>query len=936
MKTDYKSTLNLPKTAFPMKANLARKELEILDFWKANSIYSKMQNKDRSRSYILHDGPPYANGHIHLGHSLNKTLKDIIVKYKSMQGFYAPYVPGWDCHGLPIEHEVDKKLGSKKRGFPIVEKRKLCKEYALKFLDIQRDEFKKLGVFGDWKDPYITMSFNYEASIVREFGRFVENGSVYKGKKPVRWCPSCITALAEAEVEYADKESPSIFVKFRVEDPKGVQDINQDTYFVIWTTTPWTIPANMALALHPDLPYTRVTTKDGEELILAEQRVKSCMEDTGHKEGEYETEGAWSGKDLEGIICKHPWINREVKTILGEHVTLEQGTGVVHTAPGHGEDDYEMGLKYGLDVYAPVDERGCFTDDVADFAGQHVFKVNPLIIDKLIEQKALLGSEGKTMHSYPHCWRCKKPVIFRATEQWFISMEKNGLRKRAIDEINNTSWIPPWGQDRIHGMVKSRPDWCISRQRTWGVPITLFKCKKCSEMINDKAVFDTIVKEVEKAGVDIWFEKSESELMPDGFKCGNCGSVDFEKETDILDVWFDSGVSHAAVMEADDRLSRPADLYLEGSDQHRGWFQSSLLASVGTRDTAPYRAVLTHGFVVDGHGKKMSKSVGNVISPQEVAKKHGAEILRLWCASADYTEDMRISNEILDRLVEAYRKIRNTCRFMLGNLHDFDPSRTESYKALLMGNAGALEIDRYALCMLQKLTERVSSAYERFEFHDVFHSIYSFCVIDMSSFYLDALKDRLYTCKADSMARRASQFVLYKILVALTKMMAPILSFTSEEIWLHIPGNKEESVFLADFPVVEPEYIDRGLTAAWEKMLKIRNEVNKALEIKRQQKFIGNSLEARVALFVNDEDFDILNEHKAYLADLFIVSSAEIFKGKDPHEGSYASPEISGLAVLVEKASGEKCIRCWNWSEKVGTFKDHPELCDKCNEALID
>lgn len=968
MKTDYKETLNLPSTAFPMKANLARKELEILDYWIKQNIYQKMQEQDKSNAFILHDGPPYANGHIHLGHALNKILKDIIIKYKSMKGFYSPFVPGWDCHGLPIEHEVDKKLGSKKGLVSILEKRKLCKEYALRFLDIQREEFKRLGIFGAWEEPYITMSFSYEASIVREFCKFVERGYVYKGKKPVRWCPSCITALAEAEVEYADKESPSIYVKFKVKNPKGkfTLDATKGTYFVIWTTTPWTLPANMALALHPKELYRHVKTPDGE-LILAQDLIKDSMEKIGYKEGDYTvTKGARAGAEYEGIVCSHPWIDRDVETILGEYVTLEQGTGVVHTAPGHGEEDYEAGIKYGLDVYAPVNAKGCFTDEVSDFAGQNVFKANQGIIDKLRGKKALLGTDKQIMHSYPHCWRCKKPVIFRATEQWFISVDHNDLRQKALKEIKNTKWIPAWGKDRIYGMVESRPDWCISRQRSWGVPITLFQCKKCNELVKDKVVIDNIIKEVEKAGVDIWFEKPESELIPKGFKCKKCNSEEFTKETDILDVWFDSGVSHAAVVEADKRLSRPgddpeasgrpADLYLEGSDQHRGWFQSSLLTSVGTRDRAPYDAVLTHGFVVDGRGKKMSKSIGNVISPQEITGKYGAEILRLWSASADYREDVRISREIIDRLVEAYRKIRNTCRFLLGNLYDFDISEIKNYESGVMSGNNLLEIDRLALSMLQELIQKVTRAYENFEFHEVFHSIYKFCVVNMSSFYLDVLKDRLYTFKSDSRERRASQFVLYTILISLTKMMAPILTFTAEELWGFIPGNTKESVFLTRFPEVKPEFINRELEKKWESLLKIRDEVNKALEIKRQGKFIGNSLGAKVSLYVDGENYKILKGFKTFLSTLFIVSSVEVFPrhvgihrdekdtkppGIDPKvsgqsEESYKSPEISGMVILIEKASGKKCSRCWNWSLSVGKYKEFHEICERCYEVLRD
>jgi len=637
MGKDYKETLNLPRTDFPMKANLVKKEKEILAFWEQNRIYHKMIQKDRTKSYMLHDGPPYANGHIHIGHTLNKVLKDIIVKYKSMKGYYVPFVPGWDCHGLPIEHQVDKKLGSKKDQTPVLEKRKLCREYAEKFIDIQREEFKRLGVFGDWDRPYITMDYSYEAAIVREFNRFVKKGAVYKGKKPVHWCPTCVTALAEAEVEYSEKESPSIYVKFRLVE--GNDRVSPDgdipVYFVIWTTTPWTLPANMALTLHPEFKYKKIKT-DNECLIVADSLVNRFLDATGIKEKDHTiSEDSLTGRELEGLMCKHPWIDRRVITIVGEHVTLEQGTGVVHTAPGHGEEDFEIGLKYGLDVYAPVDDRGRFTQDVEHFSGMNVFKANDEIIKILKQTGTLVGNPEVITHSYPHCWRCKRPVIFRATEQWFISMEKNDLRRQALEQIDMTKWIPQWGRERIYNMVKHRPDWCISRQRAWGVPITLIKCMKCNEYIMDEEVFKKIEDEVEKKGADIWFELPPEGFLPDGYRCHRCGGSEFSKEMDILDVWFDSGVSHAAVMERDERLSRPADLYLEGSDQHRGWFQSSLLASVGTRGDAPYRAVLTHGFVVDGQGKKMSKSLGNVISPQEITERHGAEILRLWSSSAD-------------------------------------------------------------------------------------------------------------------------------------------------------------------------------------------------------------------------------------------------------------------------------------------------------------
>ncbi|MBI5739224.1 MAG: isoleucine--tRNA ligase [Nitrospirae bacterium] len=933
MAKDYKDTLNLPGTSFPMKANLAQKEIEMLAFWQDNETYREMQKKDRNKSYILHDGPPYANGNIHLGHSLNKVLKDMIVKYRSMKGFYAPYVPGWDCHGLPIEHQVDKNLGPKKDGTSITEKRRLCREYASKYVDIQREEFKRLGVFGDWTDPYITMAFSYEASIVRELFRFVQNGSVYKGKKPVHWCPTCVTALAEAEVEYADKESPSIYVKFRVVDPLGkfTPDPVLGTFLVIWTTTPWTLPANLALALHPELIYRLVKTPAGE-LILARDLIKDCMDKFGYNENDYTvTDGAWTGAELEGIACRHPWIEREVRTITGEHVTLEQGTGVVHTAPGHGEEDFEMGLKYGLDVYAPVNSKGCFTEEVEGFSGLHVFKANPEIINKIKLVGALLGSPQNITNSYPHCWRCKRPVIFRATEQWFISMEKNDLRQRALEEINKTEWIPSWGRDRIYGMVSNRPDWCISRQRAWGVPIALFRCKKCREFVTDKTVMDKIEMEFRTNGADIWFEKNEAELLPENYECPKCGFREFSKETDILDVWFDSGVSHAAVMEADQRLTSPADLYLEGSDQHRGWFQSSLLSSVGTRGVAPYKGVLTHGFVVDGQGKKMSKSLGNVISPQEITKKHGAEILRLWTSSADYREDMRISNEIIARLVEAYRKIRNTCRFLLGNINDLDPSEAEPAN---LKKEDLLEIDRLALSLLQGLIDKVNSAYATFAFHEVYHSIYRFCITDMSAFYLDILKDRLYTFRADSKERRSAQVVLRNILISLTKLIAPILSFTAEEIWLHIPGGRGKSVFLSSFPEVDPLWIDKELEKKWDMLSRIRNDVNKALEIKRQEKLIGNALEAKVTLFAGESFYSLLKEYDNFLPTLFIVSSTEVLKDMTEPENTYQGVEVEGISIQVEKADGSKCQRCWNWDLSVGTSENHPELCRKCREAI--
>lgn len=925
MPVDYKGTLNLPQTEFPMKANLTQRELEILKFWDDRKVYKKLQEKNKNnKTYMLHDGPPYANGHIHIGHALNKILKDIIVKFKSMQGFYSPYVPGWDCHGLPIELQVDKNLGDKKEKIDLLEKRGLCRGYASEFVAIQRDEFKRLGVFGDWEAPYLTMSNSYEGTIVGEFIKFVKGGYVYKGKKPVHWCPSCVTALAEAEVEYADKESPSIYVKFRIQDPdveKFLQELKgRNVYFVIWTTTPWTLPANLALAVNPDYEYAAVSS-DGDVLIVAGE-----LKDKLPFDGDVLL--SVKGEKLEGILAEHPFIERKSKVIPGKFVTADEGTGVVHIAPGHGEDDYEAGLQHGLDIYAPVDDRGRFTKDVPGFEGQLVFKANDSIIETLRKKNALLGA-GKVTHSYPHCWRCKRPVIFRATEQWFISVERNDLRKRCLSEINKVEWIPRWGRERIYGMVSNRPDWCISRQRSWGVPITLIKCDRCGEIVYDHNVLDGIVKLVESYGSDIWFTKKPEEFIPAGYKCEKCNGDSFTKELDILDVWFDSGVSHAAVMAKDERLSWPSDMYLEGSDQHRGWFQSSLVASVGTKSAAPYRTVLTHGFVVDGQGKKMSKSLGNVVAPQDIIKKNGAEIVRLWVSAEDYRDDIKISKEIIDRLVEAYRKIRNTARFLLGNLFDYDG---KDY------SRGMLEIDRWAMSRLQGLVKKITNSYEKFEFHQVYHSIHNFCIVDMSSFYLDILKDRLYTFRPDSSERRAGQWVLYRILSAMTRLMAPVLSFTADEIWSLMPGKEEESVFLSGFPVFDEKFFDPDLEQRWERLIAIRNGVNKALEIKRQERFIGNSLEAKVILFIDDEDYNLLSNYRDFLPTLFIVSEAETMHVRDKvpsgHLDVYESAELPGITIVVQKASGKKCERCWNWRETVGNFKEAPELCSGCYNTL--
>ena len=922
---DYRKTLNLPKTEFPMKANLAKREPELLKMWKEKRIYEEITRAARGRTkYILHDGPPYANGHIHIGTALNKILKDFIVKSKFMTGFDSQYVPGWDCHGLPVEHEVEKSLGGKKEGLSIVEIRKRCRDYAAQFVDIQREEFKRLGVFGDWEDPYLTMKFGYQATIVREFGKFLLNGSVYKGKKPVHWCPTCKTALAEAEVKYEDHRSPSIYVKFKmVSTPshpsplegEGKGGGDKPVFVIIWTTTPWTIPANLAIAVHPDFVY--VAADVGNEIyILAEGLLEGVMEKFGIRK--YRVLEKFPGKKLEGLKCRHPFLDRDSLMLLASYVTLDTGTGCVHTAPGHGQEDYESGMEYGLEIYSPVGDDGRFTQDVAFFAGQFVFDANDAVIGKLQEVGALLKVE-EMVHSYPHCWRTNDPIIFRATEQWFISMDKTGLRQNALNAINQVIWIPPWGKDRIYGMVQNRPDWCVSRQRVWGIPITVFYCSSCKTPLATRDTIQQVAGLFEERGADVWFEEEADRLLPGGIECPQCGGKVFTKEKDILDVWFDSGVSYAAVLEKRPDLQFPADLYLEGSDQHRGWFHSSLLTCVGTRGGAPYRSVLTHGFVVDGEGKKMSKSAGNVILPDEVISKLGADVLRLWVAAEDYRDDIKISNEILKRLADAYFRIRNTYRFLLGNLAGFDPERDcIPYRELE-------EIDRWALHQFQKLIARVREAYERFEFHVVYHSVQNFCAVEMSALYFDILKDRLYTFSSRSRGRRSAQTILYEILRGLAALMAPILSFTAEEVWSYLPSDagKADSVHLAAFPQVRTEYLDEGLNERWERIWEIRGTVMKALEEARREKVIGLSLDAGVKLHLPEKDYEFLQPYEKDLKSIFIVSSVTIHR----------SPEKE-MRAEVKRADGRKCERCWNYDGSVGTHKAHPDLCERCVDAI--
>ncbi|QPJ65630.1 MAG: isoleucine--tRNA ligase [Candidatus Nitrohelix vancouverensis] len=922
---DYKETLNLPKTDFPMKANLLKKEPEMLARWEEENLYGEIRRHFAGKpKFTFHDGPPYANGHIHMGHALNKILKDFIVKIKTMHGFDAGFIPGWDCHGLPIEHQVTKEERKKKNTPDKAEIRKLCREYAAGFVDIQREEFKRLAVFADWERPYLTMNFSYQASIVRELGKVAEQDILYKGLKPVHWCMSCKTALAEAEVEHADHKSTTVYVKFPVasELPASL-NASSPASVVIWTTTPWTLPANMAICLHPDFQYAAVEL-NGECIIVAEDMAPALAKEWGVEE--LPVLGRCAGKELEHVICQHPFYNRESTVILGDHVTLEQGTGCVHTAPGHGQEDYVVGMKYGLETYNPVDDAGVFVEDLPLFGGMFVMKANAEIVSKLeAEGKLIYQSEIK--HSYPHCWRCHQPIIFRATRQWFISMDKEGLRSKALSAINEAEWIPHWGRERIYGMVENRPDWCVSRQRAWGAPIAIVSCLDCGEMLKTKEIFAHIVALIEKHGADYWFEKDVKELVPEGTVCA-CGSSNLGKEQDILDVWFDSGTSHAAVLEADPEQSWPADLYLEGSDQHRGWFHSSLLESIATRGKAPYRAVLTHGYVVDGKGKKMSKSAGNVIAPQKIIDQYGAEVLRLWVASENYREDIRISQEILKRLTEAYRKIRNTFRFLLGNLSDFDPKKDAVALDELM------EIDRYILFRFNGLKQKILGAYDRYEFHTFYHAFYNFCIVDLSAFYLDIVKDRLYTFAPGSKGRRSCQTALHYLLQDMARLMAPVLSFMAEEVWDYLPEGSapEKSVHLSSFPEDRAIEFDDALREKWESLIELKGEVSRALEICRQEKVIGHSLDAHVKLALPEALLKRLQEDVDELKFIFIVSKVDIVTDLSQEEKVYQSESMKGVGVFVQSVGGQKCERCWNYFDSDGA-KD-ALLCERCVENL--
>lgn len=915
---EYDQTLNLPRTDFPMRGNLPAREPEILARWQRMNVYQKVQKKRAGKpKFILHDGPPYANGHTHIGHALNKILKDMIVKAKTMDGYDAPYVPGWDTHGLPIETAIIKAKKLNRHELEVPEFRTACAEYAQSFIDLQKEQFQRFGVRGDFEHPYVTMTPDYEAEQIRVFGGMAEKGYIYKGLKPVYWCPSCETALAEAEIEYANKRSASIYVKFSVVDGKG--KLPEDTAIVIWTTTPWTIPANQAIALGPDFDYSLIAVKE-EKLLLATALVEEVLKAAGWEAEPYEVLGEFKGRELEGILTRHPFYERASAVILGDHVTLDSGTGAVHTAPGHGMDDYLVGLKYDLPVFAPIDNKGKFTEAGAPFTGQFYAKVNPLVVETLVEVGALLA-QTELDHQYPHCWRCKNPVIYRATEQWFASIE--AFRETMLEEIDRVDWAVPWGKLRLHNMIKDRTDWCISRQRTWGVPIPVFYCEECGETLLNHETIENVARIFAVEGSQAWFVRSAKELLPAGLKCA-CGSGKFRKETDIMDVWFDSGSSHMAVLKQRADLQWPADLYLEGSDQYRGWFNSSLSTAVAVTGQAPYKQVLSHGFIVDGEGRKMSKSLGNGVDPNDVIKQLGADILRLWVASVDYKADVRISSAILRQVAEVYRKIRNTFRFLLGNLFDFAETDRVPYEQLR-------SIDQFLLDRLAHLQTRCVEAYENYEFHVVYHAVQNFCAVDLSSFYLDVMKDTLYVEKAVTFKRRAAQTVLYESLQVLVRLVAPILTFTADEVWDFMQITEEPSVQTTEWYVLPQNYVNDDLAADFEVLLELRQAVLQGLENARQEKVIGQSLGARVDLY-QVRDLELITRHGVDLKELLIVSDLYV------HAADEKAPEdtlaTEAVSVSVSPATGEKCDRCWHVREDVGPHGEHEHLCQRCAEIL--
>ncbi|WP_034459388.1 isoleucine--tRNA ligase [Buttiauxella noackiae] len=923
--SDFKSTLNLPETGFPMRGDLAKREPGMLARWNDDDLYGIIRNaKKGKKSFILHDGPPYANGNIHIGHSVNKILKDIIVKSKGLSGFDSPYVPGWDCHGLPIELKVEQLIGKPGEKVSAAEFRAACRKYAAEQVDGQRADFIRLGVLGDWSRPYLTMDFNTEANIIRALGKIVGNGHLHKGAKPVHWCVDCRSALAEAEVEYYDKTSPSIFVSFQAVDADavkakfGVAQVDGPVSMVIWTTTPWTLPANRAVSLNAEFEYVLVQV-DGQALIVAKDLLESVMKSAAI--AEWTVLGTAKGADLELTRYKHPFLDFDVPAILGDHVTLEAGTGAVHTAGGHGPDDYVISQKYNLEIANPVGPDGCYLPGTYEgLDGVQVFKANDLIVNILRDKGALLHVE-KLLHSYPHCWRHKTPIIFRATPQWFISMDQKGLREQSLKEIKGVQWIPDWGQARIESMVANRPDWCISRQRTWGVPMSLFVHKDTEELHpRTLELMEEVAKRVEQDGIQAWWDLDPRDIMGDD-------ADNYTKVPDTLDVWFDSGSTHSSVVDVRPEFNgHAADMYLEGSDQHRGWFMSSLMISTAMKGKAPYRQVLTHGFTVDGQGRKMSKSIGNTVSPQDVMNKLGADILRLWVASTDYTGEIAVSDEILKRAADSYRRIRNTARFLLANLNGFNPE-TDMVKPEEM-----VVLDRWAVSCAQDAQTDILAAYENYDFHEVVQRLMRFCSIEMGSFYLDIIKDRQYTAKSDSVARRSCQTALFHIAEALVRWMAPIMSFTADEIWAFLPGNREKYVFtgewyeglfgLADSETMNNEY--------WDTLLTVRGEVNKVIEQARADKRVGGSLEADVTLFADNELAAKLNSLGEELRFVLLTSGAEVVDYAQATEDAQQSEILKGLKVALRKADGEKCPRCWHYTTDVGQVAEHAEICGRC------
>ena len=918
--SDYKKTLNLPETAFPMKANLPQNEPRRLDFWREIDLYARIREASQGRpKFVLHDGPPYANARIHLGHALNKVLKDVVVKSRTMMGFDAPYIPGWDCHGLPIEHEVAKKLGAKKKEMSDADFRRACRAFADENIDLQREDFIRLGVLGDWFNPYTTMSFRYEAQIADALGRFMQTGMVYKGLKPVHWCTYCQTALAEAEVEYRDHTSPSIYVRFRMSDDAVTQldlPIEKPLYAVIWTTTPWTLPANLAIAVKPDFDYD-VVEHDGTNYLVASELTQQVAQTLGWTD--YKVVKVFKGASLEHLTYRHAFLPREGPIVLGDYVTVDAGTGLVHTAPGHGADDFNTGRRYGLDIYTPVNHRGQFTDDVPLWAGMHVFKANPLIVEHLRERGALLKADTIT-HSYPHCWRCKNPVIFRATEQWFISMDDKGLRERALAEIDKVKWYPAWGHDRMRGMVENRPDWCISRQRLWGVPITVLYCEGCGEAVTSPELFAKVKELFEVEGADAWFERPASDFY--SAPCAKCGKSEYRKERDILDVWFDSGSSNIAVLQTRPELTWPADVYLEGHDQHRGWFQSSLLIATGVEGGAPYRGVVTCGFILNEGGDKMSKSSGNALSPQDVIKQSGADILRLWVATVDYTDDITFGPQILTRVSEGYRKLRNTARYLLANLHDFDPA-TDALSAEELN-----DVDKWALARASEAFERCRRAYEEYEFHAVYHRLLELCTVDLSALYIDISKDAIYCDAPASHSRRSAQTAMYLIAQGLTAVLAPILSFTADEVYLELPGPKEPSVHLTQFPAIDTPIVD---VAAWERIFRVREAVSKVLERDRAAGKIGKSIDADVQLHCGVAPAVLTGTAKVDLSKIFIVSHVDFAPADDVVADVVEVEGIGRIGITTSPARGHKCGRCWLYREEVANDGD---LCERCERVV--